>query len=66
MRQTADIPLLSSADRHRLTALVPLTAFARDEDKRRALSAGFKKHLAKPVTADQLVRCIASVLDEAA
>jgi CheY-like chemotaxis protein len=36
-----------------------LTAFARDEDRVRALQAGFQLHLAKPVDADVLVTAVA-------
>ena len=36
-----------------------LTAFARNEDRHRALEAGFQSHLAKPVDADLLVTTVA-------
>ena len=36
-----------------------LTAFARDEDRRRAIEAGFDAHLAKPVDPDKLLLEIA-------
>jgi signal transduction histidine kinase/CheY-like chemotaxis protein len=39
---------------------IALTAFAREEDRRRALEAGFQKHLAKPVDADVLVEAVAA------
>ena len=45
----------------RRTPAVALTAFARDEDRRRVLSAGFQKHVPKPATAAQLVQSVASV-----
>jgi signal transduction histidine kinase/ActR/RegA family two-component response regulator len=45
----------------RQTPAVALTAFARDEDRRRILSAGYQKHVPKPVTASQLVQSVASV-----
>jgi CheY-like chemotaxis protein len=35
-----------------------LTAFARDEDRERALSAGFQLHLAKPIEASELVAAV--------
>ncbi|AEG94211.1 hybrid sensor histidine kinase/response regulator [Ramlibacter tataouinensis] len=41
---------------------IALTAFARAEDRRRALLAGFQLHLAKPVEADELVVAVASQL----
>jgi signal transduction histidine kinase/CheY-like chemotaxis protein len=44
---TADIPAAA------------LTAFARAEDRRRALDAGFQLHLTKPIAADSLVEAVA-------
>ncbi len=41
---------------------VALTAFARSEDRRRALLAGFQAHIAKPVDPAELVAAIASLL----
>ena len=38
---------------------VALTAYAREDDRRRALAAGFARHLSKPVDARELVRAIA-------
>ncbi|MBW4678548.1 MAG: PAS domain S-box protein [Microcoleus vaginatus WJT46-NPBG5] len=38
---------------------VALTAYAMDEDRRRVLEAGFQKHLAKPVDADELIQVVA-------
>ncbi len=38
-----------------------LTAFARAEDRRRALLAGFQTHLAKPVDPAELVAVVASL-----
>jgi CheY-like chemotaxis protein len=46
------------------TASIPaaaITAFARDEDRRAALAAGFQLHLPKPVDADSLVSAVASL-----
>lgn len=40
---------------------IALTAFARSEDRTRALSAGFLVHLSKPVEPSELVATIASV-----
>jgi PAS domain S-box-containing protein len=40
---------------------VALTAFARSEDRRRAITAGFQMHLAKPVEPAELVTVIASL-----
>jgi signal transduction histidine kinase/ActR/RegA family two-component response regulator len=41
---------------------VALTAYARSEDRRRALSAGYHTHLAKPVDPDELVAVVASLV----
>jgi signal transduction histidine kinase/CheY-like chemotaxis protein len=46
------------------TASIPaaaLTAFARDEDRQRALQAGFQLHLPKPVDASSLVAAVATL-----
>jgi DNA-binding NarL/FixJ family response regulator len=40
---------------------VALTAFARSEDRTRALLAGFVAHVAKPVEAPELIATIAAV-----
>jgi signal transduction histidine kinase/ActR/RegA family two-component response regulator len=45
---------------------VALTAFARSEDRTRALRAGFLLHIAKPVDPSELVATIASVLGHTA
>ncbi len=44
------------------TAAVALTAFARVEDRERALEAGFDAHLPKPVDAADLVRAVLEAL----
>ena len=41
-----------------------LTAYARSEDRGKALRAGFDRHLSKPVDPDQLVRVIADLAVE--
>lgn len=38
-----------------------VTAFARDEDRRRALAAGFQAHVIKPVNAEDLVTTVAEL-----
>ena len=38
-----------------------LTAFARAEDRKRALLAGFQTHVAKPVDPSELVAVVASL-----
>jgi len=40
---------------------VALTAYARAEDCRRALAAGFQMHVAKPINPDELVASVASL-----
>jgi CheY-like chemotaxis protein len=40
-------------------ALIALTGWGQDEDKRRALAAGFDFHLTKPVDPDQVDALIA-------
>ncbi|WP_257454446.1 hybrid sensor histidine kinase/response regulator [Archangium lipolyticum] len=40
---------------------VAFTAFARSEDRRRALAAGFDVHLAKPLNPSQLLSVVASI-----
>ena len=40
-----------------------LTAFARSEDRRRALLAGFQTHVAKPVDPAELVAVVASLVE---
>jgi CheY-like chemotaxis protein len=43
------------------TPAIALTAFARSEDRTRALRAGFQSHIAKPVEPAELVATVASV-----
>jgi len=43
------------------TPAAALTAFARSEDRQRALRAGFQLHLTKPVDAESLVAAVASL-----
>jgi len=44
---------------------VALTAYARPEDRRRALDAGFEMHLSKPVEPDELVDAVADLAGRA-
>ena len=60
--------LLAALRRHDGGAAIPaiaLTAFARTEDRMRALRAGFRLHLAKPVEPAELVATVASVAGRA-
>lgn len=43
------------------TPAVALTAFARSEDRRRAILAGFQMHLSKPAEAAEMIAVVASV-----
>ncbi len=43
------------------TPAAALTAFARAEDRRRALAAGYQTHVAKPVEAAELVAVVAGL-----
>jgi CheY-like chemotaxis protein len=56
---------LSPAEGGRIPAIA-LTAFARAEDRRRALDAGFQLHLAKPVQAAELLASIAALTGDEA
>jgi len=47
------------------TPALALTAYARNEDRSRALSAGFQVHLAKPVDRAQLAAAVASLAGRA-
>jgi PAS domain S-box-containing protein len=42
---------------------IAFTAYAREEDRRMALTNGFRMHIAKPVEPDALVRAVAMVVD---
>ena len=48
-------------DEYRRIPAVALTAFARSEDRRRAMLAGFQMHLSKPVEPAELVAVVASL-----
>jgi CheY-like chemotaxis protein len=51
----------SEGQRGRSTPAAALTAFARSEDRRRALIAGFQTHLAKPIDPLELVVVVAAL-----
>jgi len=44
------------------TPAVALTAFARDEDRRKALESGFQVHISKPPDADQLIKVLRGMM----
>jgi CheY-like chemotaxis protein len=41
---------------------VAVTAFARDEDRKRILGAGFEAHIAKPIDAPQLITAVRALV----
>jgi signal transduction histidine kinase/ActR/RegA family two-component response regulator len=60
-----EVRQLSDVSKRRIPA-VALTAFAAEEHRRRALDAGFQRHVAKPTTADHLAGCINAAIEDAA
>lgn len=50
--------------RQKYIPAIALTAYARSEDRLRALDAGFQVHLSKPVNAQELVSVIAQLVKE--
>jgi CheY-like chemotaxis protein len=42
-------------------ALIALTGYGQDEDRRRALQSGFDRHLVKPVDAERLTQALMEV-----
>jgi PAS domain S-box-containing protein len=57
IRRVRELP----AERGGATPAAALTAFARSEDRRRALVAGYQTHVAKPVESAELVAIVASL-----
>jgi CheY-like chemotaxis protein len=53
--------LRARADRVGKTPAIALTAFARSEDRTRAMLAGYQVHLAKPVEPQELLAAVASL-----
>jgi CheY-like chemotaxis protein len=51
----------SKTKRARQIPAIALTAYATDEDRIQALSAGFQVHVAKPIEAQVLVKSIAAL-----
>lgn len=50
------------SDRHSVIPAIALTAYARKEDRARALEAGFQLHLSKPVDPGELVAMVQSLV----
>ena len=57
---SAELRRREPAAGHALPA-VALTAYARSQDRERALAAGFQRHLAKPVEPDDLILAVAEL-----
>jgi PAS domain S-box-containing protein len=53
------------ADRGGRTSAVALTAYARSEDRTRALLAGFQNHVTKPIEPGELLAAVASLVTRA-
>jgi signal transduction histidine kinase/ActR/RegA family two-component response regulator len=53
------------AERGGFLPAIALTGYARDEDRRRVLAAGFQGHVAKPVEPAELIATIAAVAHDA-
>jgi signal transduction histidine kinase len=51
------------SSKHKDIPAIALTAYARPEDHRAALSAGFQMHLSKPINAQKLVSAIVQVVE---
>ena len=65
MPQTDGYMLLSRIRAMKQVGQIPaiaLTAFAKEEDIKRSLYAGFQRHLTKPVAPAELVKAIIEVL----
>jgi CheY-like chemotaxis protein len=58
MRQVRALP----EDRGGTTPAIALTAFVRNEDRERALAAGYQMHLGKPTDEDALVAAVLSLV----
>jgi len=59
IRQVRELP----PDRGGLIPAIALTAYAGETDHERALSAGFNRHLSKPIEPDQIVDAIANLIN---
>jgi signal transduction histidine kinase len=46
----------------RLVPAAALTAYAKDEERARVLSAGYQAHISKPISNDQLITAVSSLL----
>ena len=58
----ADRVRAAKSEATRRVPLVAMTAYARAEDRRRVLAAGFDRHVAKPIEPEELVETLAAVI----
>lgn len=58
IREVRKLPLHNGGQ----TPAVALTAFTRPEDQKKAMDAGFQRHIAKPVQIEKLIDTIKSVV----
>jgi CheY-like chemotaxis protein len=49
-------------DRIRGTPAIAVSAYARDENRERAIAAGYHLHMAKPVTPEELVSAVSALI----
>ncbi len=64
LRETPAVHADPESGLQRKLPAIALTAFARSEDRQRALLAGFDTHVAKPVDAAELVTVVARLADK--
>ena len=55
----------ASSDEFRKIPALALTAYARHEDRQKALSEGFNEHMPKPIEPDLLLRAVAGLTGRA-
>jgi len=60
-RRRVTLPRTNEGRRSCAIPAIALTAYARSEDRMRALTSGFQVHIAKPVESNELVAAIASL-----
>jgi PAS domain S-box-containing protein len=55
------VKILAVEQAHEIPAIA-LTAYAREDDRRRALLAGFQRHMSKPIEPLELIKAVASLV----
>ena len=58
-----EVRKLSASDGGR-TPAIALTAFARSEDRTRAMLAGYQVHISKPIEPQELIATVGSLADQ--